>query len=52
MNLANNFYNLFGFGTDDIYINSYEVVDLEEVKTNNDKKRSGLKTFEVQTYLP
>ena len=52
MNLTTDFYNLFGFGSDNIYINSYEVVDLEEVKTNKDKKRSGLKTFDVQTYLP
>jgi len=52
INLTSNSYNLFGFGGEIVYINSYEVVNLEEVKINENKKHSGLKTFNVQTYLP
>ena len=52
MNLTSDFYNLFGFGSDNVYINSYEVANLEEVKTHDDKKRTKLKTLDVQTYLP
>ena len=52
MNLTSDFYNLFGFGSDNVYINSYEVANLEEVKTNDDKKRAKLKRLDVQTYLP
>ena len=52
MNLTSDFYNLFGFDSDNVYINSYEVANLEEVNIHDDKKRSKLKTLDVQTYLP
>ena len=52
INLHTDVYNIFGFGSDNVYINSYEVIDLAEVEINNKKERSKLKRFDVQTYLP
>ena len=44
------FYVLYGFGSESIYLNSYEVVDLHKVDTN--KKPQKIENINVQTYLP
>ena len=46
------FYSLLGLGSEQMYINSYEVVDFVEVDLNKDKKKSELKMLNIQTYLP
>jgi len=46
------FYSLLGLGSEQMYINSHEVIDLVEVNINKDKKKSELKMLNVQTYLP
>ena len=44
------FYTLYGFGSKNIHLNSYEVVDLYKVETN--KKPQKIENINVQTYLP
>ena len=46
------FYNIKGFESDESYLNSYAVMDVEEIKINNKKKQQELKKIDVQTYLP
>ena len=46
----NIFYTLSGFNSDDLIINSYEVVDLIKIEMN--KKPQKLENISVQTYLP
>ena len=46
------FYNIKGFDSDDSYLNSYAVIDVEEIKIDNGKKKQELKKLNVQTYLP
>ena len=50
--LFSDFYTVKGFGSDDIYLNSYVIVDMEHIKMNKDKKPEKLKKLNVQTYLP
>ena len=49
---SNGSYVLMGLGQENIFINSYEVADYVEIDFNKGKKRSELKTLNVQTYLP
>ena len=41
-----------GLGSEDMYINSYEVAEYEQISLNKGKKRTELKPLNVQTYLP
>ena len=49
---SNGSYVLMGLGSEDVYINSYEVAEYVKVDLNKGKKRTELKTLNVQTYLP
>ena len=49
---SNGSYVLMGLGSDDVYINSYGVAEYAKVDLNKGKKRTELKTLNVQTYLP
>tara|TARA_B100000959_G_C14833729_1_gene563007 strand:- start:380 stop:739 length:360 start_codon:yes stop_codon:yes gene_type:complete len=44
------FYTLYGFGSEDMHLNSYEVVDLHKVEVS--KKPQKIENINVQTYLP
>jgi len=46
------FYTIEGFETDDFYLNSYAVIDLEEIIMDSGKKHQELKPLDAQTYLP
>ncbi len=46
------FYTIEGFQTDNFYLNSYAVIDAEQIKMDNGKKHQELKPLDVQTYLP
>ena len=49
---SNGSYVLMGLGQETVYINSYEVADYSKINTKKDKKKSEIKPFNVQTYLP
>jgi len=49
---TNGSYVLMGLGSEDMYINSYEVAEYEQISLNKGKKRTELKPLNVQTYLP
>ena len=44
------FYTLYGFGGESVYLNSYEIVDLNKADIN--KKPQKIENINVQTYLP
>lgn len=46
------FYNIEGFETDHFYLNSYAVIDAEQINMDSGKKKQELKKLDVQTYLP
>ena len=46
------FYNIEGFDGEDFYLNSYVVIDTEEIIMDTGKKQQELKKLNVQTYLP
>ena len=45
-------YNIMGFGSEEVYINSYAVSNIQEISIEDDKDPSKLKKFNIQTYLP
>ena len=49
---SNGSYVLMGLGSEDVYINSHEVAEYAQVDLSKGKKRTELKTLNVQTYLP
>ena len=44
------FYTLYGLGSEDVHLNSYEVVDLYRAASK--KKPQKIENINVQTYLP
>ena len=46
------FYNIEGFQNDNFHLNSYAVIDVEEINLDTGKKKQELKKIDVQTYLP
>ena len=46
------FYNIEGFQSDNFHLNSYAVIDVEEINLDSGKKKQELKKRDVQTYLP
>ena len=49
---SNGSYVLMGLGEETLFINSYEVADYVKINTKKNKKKSQVKPFNVQTYLP
>ena len=41
-----------GLGEETLFINSYEVANYVKINTKKNKKKSQVKPFNVQTYLP
>ena len=50
INESDIFYTLYGFGSSNVYLNSYEIVDLNKVESK--KKPQKIENINVQTYLP
>ena len=46
------YYTIKGFETDSFYLNSYAVIDSEEIIMTSENKHQELKPLNVQTYLP
>jgi len=46
------FYNIEGFENEGSYLNSYAIIDFEEIKMKKRTKHQELKKIDVQTYLP
>ena len=49
---SNGFYSLSGYEDSNAYINSYAILDIEEVKIEKKGSKNKLKPLNVQTYLP
>ena len=50
--MVDEFYTLIGYKSDDIYLNSYSVVDYQEIEFETKGKKNDLRNVNVQTYLP